>query len=269
MVAAGVEADVVAQHGHGFEEGAALIADVEHLASAATEEEDFEVVEADHDEGFVDVAAIFEHGGEGVLQFEAGEAGDVDVAEDGHLDVAVDVDEVAGVVGEDVAAAGVVAQVEGRGQLFLAAGGGDDDVELVVGGNGGLELVLYLDLAALAEVLQIVDTAGVMQEETRISRLMQTATCAKLLFVEMMFVPFICLYYNKLYFIFVYVIKCKDTNFFVMFGIFLSICCIFYRLCSFLMRFSMRLCLRFQNAAYDGIGRVSIAKVQICGKPGR
>jgi len=159
VVAAGVEADVVAQHGHGFEEGAALVADVEHLASAATEEEDFEVVEADHDEGFVDVAAIFEHGGEGVLQFESGEAGDVDVAKDGHLYVAIDINKIAGVIGEGVVAC-AVAQVEGRGQLFLAAGGGDDDVQLVVGGNGGLELVLYLDLAALAEVLQIVDTAG-------------------------------------------------------------------------------------------------------------
>ena len=85
--------------------------------------------------------------------------GDMEVAEDGNLDVAVDIYKVAWTA---VLGGGVIdgPEVERRRQLFFAAGGGDNDVQFVIRGDGGFELVLNLDLAALGHVLQIVHSPG-------------------------------------------------------------------------------------------------------------
>ena len=94
-----MEVEIASKHGQGFKEGAALVGDVQHFAFAAAEEENFEVVETYHDERFVDVSAVFEHGGQGVLKPQAGQAGHMKVADDGHLDVAIDIHQISRVVG--------------------------------------------------------------------------------------------------------------------------------------------------------------------------
>ena len=136
IVASNVEVEV-AQHGDGFEEGAAFVGDVEYAALTATEEENLEVVEANHDEGVV-----------------AGEAFDMKLSENGEVDVSVDVDQVVALF-----FGGAIAEVEGVGQ-FLFTGGADDDAEFVVGSDGGLEFVFYLNLRAVGHILQVVHSAG-------------------------------------------------------------------------------------------------------------
>ena len=153
IVASNVEVEV-AQHGDGFEEGAAFVGDVEYAALTATEEENLEVVEANHDEGVVDIAAAAESAGEGVLELEAGEAFDMKLSENGEVDVSVDVDQVVALF-----FGGAIAEVEGVGQ-FLFTGGADDDAEFVVGSDGGLEFVFYLNLRAVGHILQVVHSAG-------------------------------------------------------------------------------------------------------------
>ena len=75
-------------------------------------------------------------------------------SKDGEDDVAVDVDEVVALfVGF------TVAQIEGVRQLGFA-GGADDDAEFVVGSDGGLEFVFYLNLRAVGHILQVVHSAG-------------------------------------------------------------------------------------------------------------
>ncbi len=63
MVAADVVVEISPQHGKGFEEGAALVVDVQNSAFATAKEKYFKVVEANHDERLVNVSAVGEHGG--------------------------------------------------------------------------------------------------------------------------------------------------------------------------------------------------------------
>ena len=80
----------------------------------------------------------------------------MDLSKDGEVDVAVDVHQVVALfVGS------TVAEGEGRGQFLLVRiRGGDDDAQLVIGGDGGFKFVLDFDLAAMGHVLEVVDPAG-------------------------------------------------------------------------------------------------------------
>ena len=131
----------VAGQGEGFQEGAALVGDGDRLAAVGAEEEDLEVAETGHDEGLADVVAFDQHLLDLFLEFQAGEAGGVDLAEDGKFDISVLVDEIGQILTSRLTDInGCAADVERPCQVCVKTG--YDNVQFIIGRNDRLESIL-------------------------------------------------------------------------------------------------------------------------------